>query len=133
MQKKYKLIKKLSFVILILEIISIIFLAISPVVVVTSQSVGGSSALLVLGIILLVIAFVFNILNAVNIFTFPNPKNNSELNNYKIIFGIFTIILLGWIASLIFVAISKQYIVEENITNQNNVLNNQEQINNETI
>lgn len=47
-----------------------------------------------------ILVFVINIMNAVKILT--TDFKNEEVNNSKIIWGIFTIVILGWIASLIF-------------------------------
>ncbi len=43
---------------------------------------------------------ILDIINAIKIMT--TDFNNKEINNIRIVWGIFTIIILGWIASLIF-------------------------------
>lgn len=93
----------------IAAIVLLIIMGIIPVATITNnnmqqQGVEGilvSSMLLgILSSILGGIVFVLNLTNAIIIFT--TDFKNAKLNDSKIIWGIFTIIILGGISSLIF-------------------------------
>ncbi len=124
--KKLKKIRLFSFISIGLDILYILGLLLFIIIISISSMNGeeisyGIFALIPLFIISFVVGAVFCIINAVMILSTKWTINEVEEN--KIIWGIFTIILLGWIASLVFsIQAIKKY--NNNSNNQNNYSNN---------
>lgn len=123
--KKLKKIRLFSFISIGLDVLGLLLFIIYEAKIISTingeEISYGIFALIPLFTISFVVGAVFCIINAVMILSTKWTINEVEEN--KTVWGIFTIILLGWIASLVFsIQAIKKY--NNNSNNQNNYSNN---------
>ncbi|WP_027123716.1 hypothetical protein [Mycoplasmoides pirum] len=72
---------------------------------------------ILLGIVICsIIYYLFSLITAIKIFVFPNPYEDPKLSFLKIINGIFTLFLLGFVFSIVFVCSVPKHINNAELT-----------------
>ncbi|WP_027123717.1 hypothetical protein [Mycoplasmoides pirum] len=111
LQEKNKIIKSKNLILLFL-LLSMISFIIGLTLVEISLSTPSyyyDRNMYIVGMVFLFIFVMFNLITGAKIITYPNSTNNSDLNVYKITWGILTAVIFSFLTAIIFLCLAAKF------------------------